>query len=819
MYNIKVINRKEETEEISFDKINNRIKSLINYISDDISEELKYVNVSQVTLDTISKVYDGITTTQLDIESAKVCASKELIHHNYSLLGGRILASNLYKNLKMLNIETFSSKVLYLNEKLLNFYNKNFVKFIIDNKNILDNIIKLDRNYLITYFGFKTLEKSYLFKYNENTIETPQDMFLRVAINIHYREDDILDNIFKKIKLTYDNMSLGYFIHATPTLFNSGTQYEQLSSCFLLGTEDSLSGIYKTLYDVAQISKWAGGIGVHISNIRAKGSLIHSTNGKTDGIVPMLKVYNETARFVSQGGKRKGSIAIYLEPWHADIEYFLDIKKNTGAETERARDLFTALWIPDEFMNRVIKDENWYLMCPSICPNLNEVYGDEFNILYNKYIDENKYIKIIKARDLLNKIMESQVETGVPYILFKDNINRKSNQSNIGIIKSSNLCAEITEVSNNDEYSVCNLGSIAVNKFIKKDKLKILCSKLKDNYNTNNSNELIKLYIEIYDFDKLAFITKILTQNLNNIIDYNYYPVEETRKSNLKHRPIGIGIQGLGDLYNILDLPYSTYAAKLLDALIMETIYYYSIDTSSTIANTEGSYSSYINSPFYNSKFQFDLWEDEYNNKKSTFNYKIYPQRLNWNELKSKVKLTGIRNSLLTALMPTASTSQILGNSECFETYTSNIYKRTTLAGEFQVVNQHLVDNLIELDLWNEDIRNFIIKNDGSIQNLSSDKIDIDILNNLKNVYKTIWELKQKDIIEHALARGPYVDQSQSMNLFFANPNFQNLYSALIYAWKNGLKTGCYYLRSKPASEAIKTSIECTAEICTLCSS
>ena len=814
MYNIKVINRKGDTEEISFDKINNRLKSLINYISDDISVELKYINVSQITLDTISKVYDGITTTQLDIESAKVCASMELIHHNYSLLGGRILASNLYKNLKILNLEIFSSKVLYLNDKLPNFYNKDFVKFIINNKNILDNIIKLDRNYLITYFGFKTLEKSYLFKYDDITIETPQDMFLRVAINIHYREIDLIDNIFNKIKLTYDNMSLGYFIHATPTLFNSGTQYEQLSSCFLLGTEDSLSGIYKTLYDVAQISKWAGGIGLHISNIRAKGALIHSTNGKTDGIIPMLKVYNETARFVSQGGKRKGSIAIYLEPWHADIESFLDIKKNTGAETERARDLFTALWIPDEFMNRVLNDKNWYLMCPSICPNLNEVYDEEFNILYNKYIKENKFIKIIKARDLFNKIMESQVETGVPYILFKDNINRKSNQSNIGIIKSSNLCAEITEVSSVDEYSVCNLGSIAVNKFIKQDKLKIFQSKLKEDC---NSDELMRLYIEVYDFDKLAFITKLLTNNLNNIIDYNYYPVEETSKSNLKHRPIGIGIQGLGDLYNILDISYSSYAAKYLDALITETIYYYSIDTSSNIANIKGSYSSYIDSAYYNSKFQFDLSEDEYNNNKSTFNYKIYPQRLNWNELKNKVKLTGMRNSLLTALMPTAGTSQILGNSECFEIYTSNIYKRTTLAGEFQVINQHLVDKLIELNIWNDDIRNFIIKNDGSIQNLNI-SIDINVLNNIKNVYKTIWELKQKDIIDHALARSPYIDQSQSMNLFFANPNFQNLYSALIYGWKNGLKTGCYYLRSKPASEAIKTSIVCSDEVCTICS-
>jgi len=841
---MKVINRKNETENISFDKISGRITSLVNYTNHEcILEPLDNINVIQITLDTILKLYDGISTKELDIESAKVCANKALIHYNYSILGGRILLSNLYKNLKKLELTTFSSRVIYLHNNLPNYYNVNYIKFVLDNKDSLNNFIKPDRDYLITYFGFKTLEKSYLMKINDNIIETPQDLYLRVAINNHYRTKDDIHNILNYIKTTYDNMSLGYFIHATPTLFNSGTNYEQLSSCYLLGTEDSLNGIYKTISDVAQISKWAGGIGIHISNIRAKGALISSTNGKTDGIIPMLKVYNETARFVSQGGRRKGSIAIYLEPWHADIEAFLEIKKNSGAETERVRDLFTALWIPDEFMNRVINDEDWYLMCPLTCPNLNEVYGEEFNQLYDKYIKQTKYNKIIKARELFNKIMISQIETGVPYILYKDHINIKSNQSNIGIIKSSNLCAEICEVSDNNEYAVCNLGSIAVNKFIINDKLYLSKKLRKYNYDGKNKDstinsiaenvdlsdsdkkEIMNIYSEIYDFDKLGNIVCILTNNLNNIIDYNFYPVEETIKSNMKHRPIGIGIQGLGDLYNILEITYSSYVAKYLDALIMETIYYYAIDKSSDIAYKTKSYSTYINSKFYNSIFQCDLWKDN--------NY--YMQRLNWDKLKIKVKKYGMANSLLTALMPTASTSQILGNTECFEPYTSNIYKRTTLAGEFQIVNKHLINKLISLNHWNEDIRNFIIKNDGSIQNLNID-IDVDELKYLKEVYKTIWEIKQRDIIDHAIARAPYVDQSQSMNLYFANPNFQNLYSALIYAWKSGLKTGCYYLRSKPATEAIKISmqpandknkqLECTSipkaidlESCILCSS
>lgn len=827
---MKVINRHGETEEISFDEIKNRIKKLINFNSNNI-QSLDHVDATDIAVNTIAKLFDGITTRQLDIESAKVCASLESIHHNYGLLGGRILSSDLYKHLKILKLETFSSRVDYIHKNLPKYLNNNYVNFIRDNYKELDNMINLDKNYYITFFGFKTLERSYLIKCNNDVIETPQDMFMRVAIAIHYRSNCDLKTILDNIKQTYDLTSSGYFTHATPTLFNAGTNFEQMSSCYLMGTDDSLINIFKTISDAALISKWAGGIGIHVSNIRAKGSKINSTNGESDGIIPMLKVYNETARYASQGGKRKGSIAIYLEPWHYDIEAFLELKKNTGAETERTRDLFTALWVCDEFMFRVDKDMDWYLMCPYDCPNLTETYGEEFSKLYNQYVDEKRYKKIIKAKTLFHKILESQTESGVPYILYKDNINRKSNQSNIGIVKSSNLCAEITEVSNKDEYAVCNLGSIAVNKFIKLDELKeINFDKYNEekNLDDNAKLELQKLLVSIYDFDGLKDISRVLTRNLNNIIDYNYYPVPETKKSNTQHRPIGLGIQGLGDIYYILNVPYSSYVAKYIDALIMETIYFGSIHESSEISKEQGTYSTFKGSPASNGKFQFDLWKDE-----NKFNYeKLYPHMYDWSDLKENVMKNGLSNSLLTALMPTATTSQILGNNECFEPYSSNIYKRTTLAGEFQVVNKHLVNKLSELKLWNENLRNAIIRNDGSIQNININNSNE--FNKLKNVYKTVWEVKQKDIIDHSLARSPYVDQSQSMNLFFANPNINNMYSALMYGWKNGIKTGCYYLRSKPAVEATLISVSnsnsnnmtesmlCSIknkEACTMCSS
>jgi len=824
--NMRVVNRHGEDEEISFDEIKHRINKLINFTDEDVKEPLYHTSASKVTLETIPKLFDGITTRQLDIESAKVCASLEFVHHNYGLLGGRILSSDQYKHLKSLNLTTFSSRTEYLNNKLINFYSPSYIEFVQTHSEFLNNLIKLSRNYLLTYFAFKTLEKSYLIKYNDEPIETPQDVFLRVSIAIHYRDQfannsDInsdINKVYARIKETYDLMSVGYFTHATPTLFNAGSNYEQLSSCYLLGTEDSLNGIFKTISDVANISKWAGGIGVHISNVRANGSLINSTNGKSDGIIPMLKVYNEVGRYINQGGKRKGSIAIYLEPWHADIEDFLSLKRTGGAETERTRDLFLALWIPDEFMRRMQSnkedDKYWYLMCPSQSPGLSDVYDSneskDFTNLYNKYIEDGKYVKKVNIKELFNKVIESQIESGVPYILFKDNINRKSNQSNFGVVKSSNLCCEITEVSNSEEYSVCNLGSIAVNKFVHINELKKhnLDTLFEQYHNlTSNSDpiikyKLVKLLESIYDFDKLKEISSILTYNLNNIIDYNFYPVPETAKSNLKNRPIGIGIQGLGDLYYMLNIPYSSYVSKYLDALIMETIYYGSISRSCDIAKDRGSYERYSGSSFASNKLQFDLWLDE-----GKFDYRdLYPQRMDWNDIKKKIKTYGIANSLLTALMPTASTSQILGNNECFEPYSSNIYKRTTLAGQFKVVNKHLVDKLVNSNLWNESIRNSIISADGSVKNIiiSSNLQEQTNLDLLKDVYKTIWEIKQKDVIDHALARSPYVDQSQSMNLFFSNPNTTSLYSALMYGWTNGLKTGCYYMRSLPASEAIK---------------
>lgn len=799
--NIYVINRNNEIEELSFDAIKNRIKHLISI------DNLKYVSAHRITIETISKIYDNITTSQLDIESSKICAHLEIEHFNYGLLGGRILISNHYKTLKHMKLNTYSDRLLYLYDKLdKTFFNPDFISFVNQNKEIINNIQDSNKDYYINYFAFKTLEKSYLIKHNLTTIETPQDLWLRVSISIHFRSKEPFNIIIQNIKNTYELMSNGLFTHATPTLFNSGTNYEQDSSCFLLGTDDSLTGIFKTISDVAQISKWAGGIGIHISNIRSNGSMIHTTNGLSNGIIPMLKVYNEVARYVNQGGKRKGSIAIYLEPHHADIEHFIDIKKNTGAETERARDLFTALWLSDRFMRTVEKDGDWYIMCPNECPLLNEVYdkvrietkdvndlmddiqGCDYTNLYNSYVRQGKYKSKVKARELWHKIMESQIETGVPYILYKDNVNRKSNQSNIGIIKSSNLCAEIVEYSDKDNYAVCNLASIAVNKFVKYTK-------------EIKSIEDIK---EVYDFSKLREVVRTITYNLNQIIDINYYPVEETRKTNMKYRPIGIGIQGLGDLYYQLRLSYSDNLSKQLDAFIMETIYYSALEESVELSKKYGSYDKFEGSPASLGLLQFDLFEME-QGKKIQYN-KLYSDQ-EWNLLKDNIKTYGLRNSLLTALMPTATTSQILGNNECFEPYSSSIYKRTTLAGEFQVVNKHLINELIDMNLWNEQIRNNIIINDGSIQNINLD-------NNMKEIYKTIWEIKQKDIIDHAIARSPFVDQSQSMNLFFGKPNITSLHSALLYGWKNGLKTGCYYLRSRPAVEAIKFSmlnIDCAA--------
>jgi len=1092
---MKVLKRDGTIQEISFDAIKNRILELC------FDTDTENLNIDQVVIKTVQGMYNGITTRELDNLSAVVCASLEAEHYGFVKLAGRILVNDLHKELRRIfkGDVSFSNKIEYIQTNLGDYFDKDFYNYVINNKDELNKIINSKLDYTFTYFGFKTLERAYLTRVNNIIIESPQDMWLRVAVSIHYKSNNI-----DLIKQTYELMADGYFTHATPTLFNAGCKYQQLSSCYLLGTEDSLTGIYKNISDCAAISKWAGGIGIHVSNIRAQGSRIKSTNGKTDGIIPMLKVYNETARYVNQcftpdtviytnngpceiscialqdkvittdntfkqvvdviknpfngniykintqyclddlkctgvhdifildhkdnkmkfkqakdltlddhliysipneiidndlitiddckmygmilkdiimfydhskynqflvklneedykwlskyvddqkiaywfknetkkeiiftnsnetflsiftldednkllfdytylnlsneklmsllsgllskeihtkedlynikisntnkhiieslryillrlgivsygkftnkiyelytnnnndvlkienklcvkitdikqehyegyvydltidtnhnymtsnglvhnSGKRNGSIAVYLEPWHADIWDFVELKKNTGVEQKRARDLFLALWIPDLFMKMIETDGDWYLMCPSECPNLQDTYGEEFEKLYNQYINEKKYRKVIKAQTLWRHIIESQIETGNPYILFKDHCNRKSNQKNIGTIKSSNLCAEIIEYSDNNEYSVCNLASISLVSFVKEDYLEI-------------ENLMDKI-----DWLKLEEVSKIITRNLDKIIDINFYPTNETKKSNLLNRPIGIGIQGFGNLLCKLNIPYESNEALLLSSYLMECIYYGCITQSIELSIELGSYDRYNNSPFSQGILQFDMWDDKFIK---------YSGRYNWNLVKENLIKYGIRNSLLTALMPTASTSQILGNTECFEPFSSNIFKRTTLAGEFMVVNQYLMSDLMKLGLWNKTIQDKIFMNDGSIQNIP------EIPLNIKNIYKTIWEIKQKAVVDHALYRGPYIDQSQSMNLFFDIPNYNKLSSALIYGWKNGIKTGCYYLRSKPAKEAIKFSLDVSKminkkeeikkdEICDMCS-
>jgi ribonucleoside-diphosphate reductase alpha subunit len=739
---VNVVKRNNTVESVRFDKITTRLKKLCNNLP---------IDVTIIAQKTISNICDNITTQELDLYSADICAG--IGDYHYNLLGGRILVSNLKKNIER-NHEIFLFSD-YIN-KLPNI-DKNYLDFINNNKNYINSLIVNERDYNIDYFGFKTLEQSYFTKNNNQIIETPQYLWMRLASFIHYKDNDL-----EAIKETYDLVSQKYFIHATPTLFNSGQTTCQLCSCFLLGTEDSLTtdkegnfgGIYKTLADCATISKWAGGIGVHVSNIRAKNSLIKSTQGKTLSIVPMLKLYNDTALYVNQGGRRNGSIAIYLEPWHDDILEFLELKLNTGSEDLRTRDLFLALWIPDLFMKQVEKNSEWYTMSPDDCPGLTDVYGEEFEQLYWKYVKEGKYRHKHEANKIWQKILTSQIETGVPYICFKDSVNEKSNQKNIGVVKSSNLCAEITEVSNEKYYAVCNLASIAVNNYL------------------NDDNE--------YDWNKLHHVAKVVTKNLNKIIDLNFYPTPETEINNKDNRPIGIGIQGLGDLLYKLKISYESNQAIEINKKVMETIYHGAVEASIELAELYGPYKNFNSSPMSKGIFQFDMWG-------------VTPT-MDWTILKEKVQKVGIYNSLLTALMPTASTSQILGNIESFEPMPSNIYSRKTSAGTFILINKYLIDDLKKINLWNNDIKNEIISNRGSILNISY------IPDNLKNIYKTIWEIKQRYVIDHSVARGPYVDQSQSMNLYMAQPTFDKLTAALFYGWKNGLKTGCYYLRSLPAS-------------------
>ncbi|MCA6487761.1 MAG: ribonucleoside-diphosphate reductase subunit alpha [Chitinophagaceae bacterium] len=752
---MQVIKRNNRRESVKFDKITARIEKLCYGL------DRRFVSAVDVAKKVIEGLYDGVPTTELDNLAAETAAALTVKHPDYALLASRIAVSNLHKNTTKSFSETM--RLLYnctdsKTGKVLPLIADDVMQIIEENAELLDSTIIYDRDYGFDYFGFKTLEKSYLLKVNGKIVERPQHMYMRVSIGIHKND---MDSAIK----TYHLMSERWFTHATPTLFNAGTPKPQMSSCFLLTMkEDSIDGIYDTLKQTAKISQSAGGIGLAIHGIRATGSYIGGTNGTSNGIIPMLKVFNDTARYVDQGGgKRKGAFAIYLEPWHADVFEFLDLRKNHGKEEMRARDLFYALWIPDLFMKRVEQDGEWSLFCPNEAPGLHESWGDNFEQLYEQYEREGRARKTIKAQELWFAILEAQIETGTPYLLYKDAANSKSNQQNLGTIKSSNLCTEIIEYTSPDEIAVCNLASLALPRFV-----------------INGQ----------FDHDKLYEVTYQATKNLNKIIDYNYYPVEEARNSNLRHRPIGLGVQGLADVFIQLRLPFESDAAKTLNKEIFETIYFAGMTASKDLAKVEGPYETYAGSPVSKAQFQFDLWGVE-------------PSlRWDWYSLKAEVLKYGVRNSLLVAPMPTASTSQILGNNECFEPYTSNIYVRRVLSGEFVVVNKHLLNDLIELNLWNDEMKNRIIANNGSIQKIE------DIPDHIKEVYKTVWEIKQRTLIDMAADRGAFICQSQSLNLFVDAPTTSKLTSMHFYGWRKGLKTGMYYLRSKAASQAVQFTVE-----------
>jgi ribonucleoside-diphosphate reductase alpha chain len=749
-----VIKRDGRREAVKFDKITARVKKLC-YGLDPI------VDATQVTLKVIDGIFDGVTTSELDNLTAEVAATMTVRHPDYAQLASRIAVSNLHKNTKKSFSETMKDLYDYIDPKTgeaAPLLADDVHELIQKNAETLDSAIIYDRDFRYDYFGFKTLERGYLLKLNGQVAERPQHMLMRVAVGIHKGDLDAAIG-------TYNSMSEGWYTHATPTLFNAGSPKPQMSSCFLLQLkDDSISGIYDTLKQCAQISQSAGGIGLSIHNLRAKGSYIKGTNGTSNGIVPMLRVFNDTARYVDQGGgKRKGSFAVYLEPWHADVEDFLELKKNHGKEEMRARDLFYAMWIPDLFMKRVEQNGDWTLMCPNECPGLGDNWGEKFEALYEKYESEGKGRKTMKAQDLWFKILESQIETGTPYILFKDSANRKSNQQNLGTIKSSNLCTEIVEYTAPDEVAVCNLGSIALPKFVEKGK---------------------------FNHQKLFEITVELTKNLNRVIDQNYYPVPEARRSNMRHRPIGIGVQGLADAFILMRHPFESVEAKVLNREIFETIYYAALTASKDIAKEDGPYETYAGSPASKGILQFDMW----NVKPS--------DRWEWDILRDEIKQHGIRNSLLVAPMPTASTAQILGNNECFEPYTSNLYTRRVLSGEFIVVNKYLLRDLVKLGLWSEEMKNQIIQGNGSVQHIP------EIPQNLKELYKTAWEISQKTIIDMSADRGAYICQSQSLNVFMENVNFAKLTSMHFHSWKSGLKTGMYYLRTKAATDAIKFTLD-----------
>ncbi len=751
-----VLKRDGRKEAVKFDKITARVIKLCYGLDPLVSAEA-------VAMKVIEGIYDGVTTSELDSLAAEVAAAKTIEHPDYALLASRISVSNLHKNTKKTFSEAMEDLYTYIDPKTgqnASLLADDVYAVIMENKDVLDSSIIYDRDFRYDYFGFKTLERSYLLRLKGEIAERPQHMLMRVSVGIHKND------IQAAIK-TYNLMSEGWFTHATPTLFNAGTPKPQMSSCFLLTMkEDSITGIYDTLSQTAKISQSAGGIGLAIHDIRAKGSYIKGTNGTSNGIVPMLRVFNDTARYVDQGGgKRKGSFAMYLEPWHADVFDFLELKKNHGKEEQRARDLFYALWIPDLFMKRVEENGDWTLMCPHECPGLSDTYGEEFEALYTKYEKEGKGRKTIKAQDLWFKVLESQIETGTPYMLYKDAANKKSNQQNLGTIKSSNLCTEIMEYTAPDEVAVCNLASLALPKYVENGE---------------------------FDHQKLFEVSYQAAVNLNRIIDGNFYPVEEARNSNLRHRPIGLGVQGLADTFIMMRLPFDSDEAKKLNAEIFETIYYAAMTASKDLAKVEGPYETIEGSPVSKGIFQFDMWG-------------VTPSdRWEWDVLKEEVKEHGVRNSLLLAPMPTASTAQILGNNECFEPYTSNIYTRRVLSGEFIIVNKHLLRDLVKEGLWNNEMRQKLMAANGSIQNIN------EIPQELKDLYKTAWEISQKAIIEQAADRGAYICQSQSLNIFMENANFGKLTSMHFYGWKKGLKTGMYYLRTKAATDAIKFTVDKT---------
>jgi len=806
---MRVTKRDGNLEEVAFDKILSRVKKLGQEVGIQI-------NYQQLVIKIIDQLFDTISTTKIDELLAEQCASMSTLNPDYGTLASRIVVSNHQKNThpyysNVVNIlynfkDVHGKKMPLLSDNLFEF-TSNYIQEI-------ENMINYERDYLIDYFGFKTLEKTYLIRVGTTIIERPQHMWMRVAIGIHCNiKTETPEETLRLVKETYDLMSLKFFTHATPTLFNAGTPRAQLSSCYLIAMEeDSLDGIYNTLHDCAQISKYAGGIGLHIHNVRAKGTHIQGTNGTSNGLVPMLRVFNNTARYIDQGGgKRNGSFAIYLEPWHADISDFLELKKNHGDEELKARDLFYALWIPDLFMERVKENGKWSLLCPHECPGLSEVYGDDFKQLYKKYETDGRVRKTVLARDLWFQILDAQMETGTPYLLYKDAANKKSNQKNLGTIKSSNLCSEIIQYSDDKETAVCNLASIALPAFV---------------------NESTKQF----DFSKLLEVTKVITNNLNRVIDINFYPTEKTRVSNFKHRPIGIGVQGLADAFILMDIAFHSDEAKQLNKEIFETIHYGALTKSNELAierktnpetrhftedeltnlptELKGSYSSFVGSPASQGVLQFDMWHN-FTGHSSSLGY-------DWTALKTSITNHGLRNSLLVSPMPTASTSQILGYNECFEPITSNIYSRRTMAGEFVLPNKYLMKDLIKMGLWNEEIKNNIIANKGSVQQLTI------LPQHIRNKYKIVWEIPMKHIIDMAADRGVYICQSQSMNLWMEDPVYNKLTSMHFYAWEKGLKTGIYYLRRKAKHQAQQFTIEPEIkkaenvqdeEICEMCSS